>query len=167
MDTSEYDEEDIIGAYVNQVRRFNSGQSVVTLGELTFLNSGDKNQLARKRKTAQDAYKLFDSMSGAFSKDRKSFEAEERVISDKPFIIPLSKYIISVDILIEYKKPSNKYDYIGMVDYEMYEPIRAKIVKFAQDKNIPINLIVNKNGDPWPDKAKKTIIQKMLDWIKL
>jgi hypothetical protein len=58
MDTSEYDKEDIIDSYVNQMRRFNSGQSVVTLGELTFLNSGDKNQLARKRKTAQDAYKL-------------------------------------------------------------------------------------------------------------
>jgi hypothetical protein len=61
------------------MRRFNSGQSVVTLGELTFLNSGDKNQLARKRKTAQDAYKLFDSMSGAFSKDRTVGEKADAV----------------------------------------------------------------------------------------
>jgi len=79
MDTSEYDKEDIIDSYVNQMRRFNSGQSVVTLGELTFLNSGDKNQLARKRKTAQDAYKLFDSMSGAFSKDRTVGEKADAV----------------------------------------------------------------------------------------
>ena len=79
MDTSEYDKEDIIGSYVNQMRRFNSGQSVVTLGELTFLNSGDENQLTRKRKAAQDAYKLFDSMDGAFSKDRTLGEKADAV----------------------------------------------------------------------------------------
>lgn len=106
------------------------------------------------------------SQQGAFSKHRKSFEAEERVISDKPFIIPLSKYIISVDILIEYKKPSNQYDIIGIVDYEMYEPVRAKIIKFVQDKNIPINLIVNKNGDALPSKVKSTVIQKILSFFK-
>jgi hypothetical protein len=106
------------------------------------------------------------SQQGAFSKDRKGFEAEERVISDKIFTIPLSDYLISVDLLIEYKKPSNKYDIIGIVDYEEYAPLRAKIIKFAQDKNLPINLIVNKNGDPWPDKVKDTLIQKILNWFK-
>lgn len=79
MDASEYDKEDIIDSYVNQMRRFNSGQSVVTLGELTFLNSGDENQLIKKRKAAQDAYKLFDSMSGAFSKDRTLGEKADAV----------------------------------------------------------------------------------------
>ena len=79
MDTTEYDREDIIDSYVNQMRRFNSGQSVVTLGELTFLNSGDENQLTQKRKAAQDAYKLFDSMSGAFSKDRTLGEKADAV----------------------------------------------------------------------------------------
>jgi hypothetical protein len=106
------------------------------------------------------------SQGGAFSKDRKGFEAEERVISDKIITIPLSDYLISVDLLIEYKKPSNKYDIIGIVDYEEYAPLRAKIIKFAQDKNIPINLIINKNGDPWPDKVKPTLIQKILNWFK-
>jgi hypothetical protein len=106
------------------------------------------------------------SQQGAFSKDRKGFEAEERVISDKIFTIPLSNYLISIDVLLEYKKPTNKYDILGIVDYEMYDPIRAKIIKFAQDKNLPINLIVNKNGDPWPDKAKQTLIQKILNWFK-
>lgn len=126
--------------------------------QLRFTINGDK--LSNKFKV--QPY----SQGGAFSKDRKGFESEERVISDKMFIIPLSDYLISVDLLIEYKKPSNEYDIIGIVEYEEYAPLRAEIVKFAQDKNIPINLIVNKNGDPWPDKAKKTIIQKILNWFK-
>jgi len=107
------------------------------------------------------------SQQGAFSKDRKGFEAEERVISDKVFTISLFDYLISVDLLIEYKKPSNKYDWIDEINYEEYAPLRAKIIKFTQDKNIPINLIVNKNGDPWPDKVKPTLINKILSWFKL
>ena len=106
------------------------------------------------------------SQGDAFSKNRKGFEAEERVISNKPFAIPLSNYLISVDILLEYKKPSNKYDVLGIVNYEMYEPVRAKIIKFAQDKNIPINLIINKNGDPLPDKVKPNLINKILSFFK-
>jgi hypothetical protein len=105
------------------------------------------------------------SQGGAFSKDRKGFEAEERVISDKTFMIPLSDYLISVDVLVEYKK-TGKDDWDMEWDYETYAPIRAKIIKFALDKNLPINLIVNKNGDPWPDKAKQTLIQKILNWFK-
>jgi hypothetical protein len=88
------------------------------------------------------------------------------VISDKPFTIPLSDYLISVDVLIEYKKPNKNSDWMDEINYEMYTPIRAKIIKFALDKNLPINLIVNKNGDPWPDKAKQTLIQKILNWFK-
>jgi hypothetical protein len=107
------------------------------------------------------------SQGGAFSKNRKGFEAEERVVSNKPFTIPLSDYLMSVDVLLEYKKTSNEYDILSIVDYEMYAPLRAKIIKFAQDKNLPINLIVNKNGDPWPDKVKNTLIQKILDWFTM
>jgi phosphopantetheine adenylyltransferase len=107
------------------------------------------------------------SQGGAFSKNRKGFEAEERVVSNKPFTIPLSDYLMSVDVLLEYKKTSNEYDILSTVDYEMYAPLRAKIIKFAQDKNLPINLIVNKNGDPWPDKVKNTLIQKILDWFTM
>lgn len=106
------------------------------------------------------------SQQGAFSKDKKGFEAEERVISNKPFTISLSDYLMSIDILLEYQKPSNEYDIIGIVNYEMYEPIRAKIVKFAQDKNLPINLVTNKNGDYYPEKTKKNIIKKILNWFK-
>jgi hypothetical protein len=104
--------------------------------------------------------------SGRFEKQREEFEAEERVVSNKPFSIPILSYIESVDILIEYKKPGND-DWDMEWDYKTYAPIRAKIIQFAQDKNIPINLIINKNGDPWPDKAKKTIIQKILNWFSI
>jgi len=106
------------------------------------------------------------SQQGAFSKDEKGFEAEERVISDKIFTITLSNYLISVDLLIEYKKPSRNSDWMDEDNYEEYAPLRAEIIKFAQDKNLPINLIVNKNGDPWPDKVKYTLIQKILNWFK-
>ena len=106
------------------------------------------------------------SQGGVFDKGKKSFEAEERIISDKPFTIPLSDYLISVDVLVEYKNPGKNGDWDAEFDYEEYAPIRAKIIKFALDKNLPINLIVNKNGDPWPDKTKQTLIQKILDWFK-
>jgi hypothetical protein len=106
------------------------------------------------------------SQGGAFSKDKKGFEAEERVISNKTFFIPIIPYIKSVDILIEYKKPG-KDDWDMEWDYETYAPLSAELVKFAQDRRIPINLIVNKNGDPWPDKVKNTLIQKILDWFTM
>ena len=105
--------------------------------------------------------------SGRFEKSHGEFEAEERVTSDKQFTISLLPYLKSVDILVEYKKDlSGEYDFDEEYDYRTYAPIRAKIIKFAQDKNIPINLIVNKNGDPWPDKAKDTFIQKILNFFK-
>ena len=106
------------------------------------------------------------SQQGVFSKDKKSFESEERVISNKPFSIPIIPYIKSVDILIEYKKPDRNSDWMEEIDYDLYAHISSDLIEFAQDKNLPINLIVNKNGDPWPDKAKKTIIQKIINWIK-
>ena len=106
------------------------------------------------------------SQGGVFDKGKKSFEAEERVISDKPFTIPVSDYLISVDVLLEYKKPNKNSDFMDDINYEMYTPIRAAVVKFSQDSNLPINLIVNKNGDLWPDKAKQTLIQKILNWFK-
>ena len=43
------------------------------------------------------------SQQGVFDKSEKGFEAEERVIANKPFTIPLSNYLTSVDILVEYK----------------------------------------------------------------
>jgi hypothetical protein len=106
------------------------------------------------------------SQQGAFSKNKKGFEAEERVISGKPFTVPLSDYLISIDILVEYKKSSRKGDWLNDLHFEEYAPIRANIIKLAQGKNLPINLIINKNGDPWPDRAKPTIISKILSFFK-
>jgi hypothetical protein len=124
--------------------------------QLRFTIDGDK--LSNKFKVGPY------SQQGVFDKGKKGFEAEERVISDKPFTIPLSNYLISIDVLVEYKKPKDdEWDEFG---YEEYAPLRAEIIQFAQDKNLPINLIVNKNGDPWPDKVKETIIQKILNWFK-
>lgn len=105
--------------------------------------------------------------SGRFEKGQEEFESEERVIFNKPFSIPLLPYLKSIDILIEYKKP--KYD--DDIDddnynYRKYTPLRAKTIKFAQDNNIPINLIINKNGDPYPDKIKQTLIQKILKYFQ-
>ena len=107
--------------------------------------------------------------SGRFEKQHEEFEAEERVVANKPFTIPILTYLKSIDILVEYKKPRKKYgeyDFDEEYDYRTFAPIRAEIIKFAQDKNIPINLIINKNGDPWPDKVKDTLIQKILNWVK-
>lgn len=125
----------------------------------------DGNKLSNKYRINPYAQKSFWD-DNYFNKGAKGFEAEERVIYDKMFTIPLSDYLISVDLLIEYKKPSKNSDWMDEMNYEEYAPLRAEIIKFAQDKNLPINLIVNKNGDPWPDKAKKTIIQKILNWFK-
>ena len=126
--------------------------------QLRFTIDGDK--LSNKFKVGPY------SQQGVFDKGKKGFEAEERVISDKLFTIPLSNYLISIDLLFEYKKPEDG-DWDAEFDYEEYAPLRAEIIQFAQDKNLPINLIVNKNGDPWPDKAKKTIIQKILNWFRI
>ena len=107
------------------------------------------------------------SQGGAFSKDKKGFEAEERVVSDKQFSIPLLPCLESIDVLFEYKKPKDDgSDWDMEYDYETYAPLRAEIVEFAQNKNLPINLIVNKNGDPWPDKVKPTLIDKILSFFK-
>ena len=124
--------------------------------QLRFTIDGDK--LSNKFKIGPY------SQQGVFDKSEKGFEAEERVISDKTFTIPLSNYLISVDVLVEYKKPrDDEWDEFG---YKEFAPLRAKLIKFARTKNLPINLIVNKNGDPWPDKVKETIIQKILNFFK-
>jgi hypothetical protein len=125
--------------------------------QLRFTIDGDK--LSNKFKVGPY------SQQGAFDKSKKGFEAEERVISDKTFTIPLSNYLISVDVLVEYKKPKDdEWDEFG---YEEFAPLRAKLIKFARTKNLPINLIINKNGDPWPDKVKPTLINKILSWFKI
>ena len=147
----------------------NIGFDVSTFGQrpqVRFTVDGDK--LSNKYKIQPYAQI---GGSGRFEKEQEEFEAEERAVSNKLFTISILTYIKSVDILVEYKKPhkkdlSGEYDFDEEYDYRTFAPIRAEIIKFAQDKNIPINLIVNKNGDPWPDKVKDTLIQKILNWVK-
>ena len=79
MTTDQYDKEEIIDSYVNNMRKFNFGQSVVTVGELSYLNKGDEQALARRRKLAGDAYNLFDSLDGAFSEGRTFGEKADAV----------------------------------------------------------------------------------------
>ena len=70
MTERNYDRREIVDAYINNMRKFNFGQSITTLEELAHLNKGDDRELAERRKKAGDAYKLFDSLDGAFSEGR-------------------------------------------------------------------------------------------------
>ena len=155
----------VFGISFTRDKRFNNANRAVDFTNSSFGRTPqlrftiDGNKLSNKFKV--QPY----SQGGRFDKGKKDFESEERVTSDKLFTIPLSNYLISIDLLFEYKKPEDG-DWDAEFDYEEYAPLRAKIIKFAQSKNLPINLIVNKNGDPWPDKVKETIIQKILNWFK-
>ena len=155
----------VFGISFTRDKRFNIASRAVDFTNSSFGKTPqlrftiDGNKLSNKFKV--QPY----SQGGRFDKGKKDFEAEERVTSDKLFTLPLSNYLISIDLLFEYKKPEDG-DWNAEFDYEEYAPLRAKIIKFAQSKNLPINLIVNKNGDPWPDKVKETIIQKILNWFK-
>jgi hypothetical protein len=146
----------------------NVGFDVSSFGQRPQLRfTVDGNKLSNKYKIQPYAQI---GGSGRFEKEREEFEAEERAVSNKPFTIPPLPYLKSIDILVEYKTPhkdlSGEYDFDEEYDYRTFAPIRVEIIKFAQDKNISINLIVNKNGDPWPDKVKETIIQKILNFFK-
>ena len=67
-----YTREDIVDAYVTNMRRFSAGQSVVTISELSKLyNAGDNLQ------KYTDAYKLWDEASGVFSSESGSTLAEK------------------------------------------------------------------------------------------
>jgi len=155
----------VFGISFTRDKRFNNTNRAVDFTNSSFGRTPqlrftiDGNKLSNKFKV--QPY----SQGGCFDKGKKDFESEERVTSDKLFTIPLSDYLVSIDLLFEYIKPEDG-DWDAEFDYKEYAPLRAKIIKFAQDKNIPINLIVNKNGDPWPDKVKETIIQKILNFFK-
>ena len=79
MTEQDYEKDEIIDSFVNNMRKFNFGQSVVTVTELSYLNKGDGPSLAKRRKIAGDAYNVFDSLDGAFSKDRTLGEKADAV----------------------------------------------------------------------------------------
>jgi len=155
----------VFGISFTRDKRFNTANRAVDFTNSSFGKTPqlrftiDGNRLSNKFKV--QPY----SQGGRFDKGKKDFESEERVTSNKLFTIPLSNYLISIDLLFEYKKPEDG-DWNAEFDYEEYAPLRAEIIQFAKDKNLPINLIVNKNGDPWPDKVKPTLIDKILNFFK-
>ena len=65
MREDQHDRQKIIDSYVNHMRKFNFGQSVVTATELAYLSTDDE----AKKLGAGQAYKLFDNMKGAFSEE--------------------------------------------------------------------------------------------------
>ena len=79
MSQRNYDKREIVDAYINNMRKFNFGQSITTLEELAHLNKGDGDDLAVRRKKAAEAYKLFDSLGGAFSEGRTFGEKADAV----------------------------------------------------------------------------------------
>ena len=56
MSQRNYDKREIVDAYINNMRKFNFGQSITTLEELAHLNKGDGDDLAVRRKKAAEAY---------------------------------------------------------------------------------------------------------------
>lgn len=79
MTQRNYEKREIVDAYINNMRKFNFGQSVTTLEELAHLNKGDERELKERRRKAGNAYKLFDSLGGAFSEGRTLGEKADAV----------------------------------------------------------------------------------------
>ena len=75
MTEDKFDRQEIADAYVNHMRKFNFGQSVVTVGELSYLNGATEAQKAE----AAAAYQTFDSMKGAFAEGTSGMEKLDAV----------------------------------------------------------------------------------------
>jgi len=75
MNEDKFERQEIVDAYVNNMRKFEAGQSVVTLGELAYLyNAKDV-----ERMSAASAYSTFQSMEGAFAEGTSSEEKLDAV----------------------------------------------------------------------------------------
>ena len=79
MTEDDYSKKELIDSFVNNMRKFNFGQSLVTASELSYLNKGEGRHLEKRRKLAGEAYNVFDSLDGAFSKDRTNWEKADAV----------------------------------------------------------------------------------------
>ena len=79
MREEDHKREKIVDAYVNHMRKFNFGQSVTTIGELSYLNSAKREDNTERLNTAASAYELFDNMKGAFSGGTSLYEKVDAV----------------------------------------------------------------------------------------
>lgn len=68
MTEEKHGRQKVVNAFVNNMRKFNFGQSVTTLGELSYLNAAKRDEDSERLNTASSAYQLFDNMKGAFAK---------------------------------------------------------------------------------------------------
>ena len=75
MTEDKFERQEIVDAYVNNMRKFNFGQSVVTLGEMAYL----KNAKDEEKAAAAAAYSTFDSMKGAFAEGTSNMEKLDAV----------------------------------------------------------------------------------------
>ncbi len=75
MTEDKHSRQEIVDAYVNTMRKFNFGQSVVTVSELAYLNSLYDVGKAE----AAAAYNTFDSMKGAFAEGTSGMEKLDAV----------------------------------------------------------------------------------------
>ena len=66
---SNYTDDELVTAYVNKMRRFHAGQSVATLGEVSWLHKADPDS----KTVAGNAYALFDRMENIFTGERSTF----------------------------------------------------------------------------------------------
>lgn len=73
MTEDRYSREEIVNSYVTNMRRFNSGQSVVTVSELSKLYQADEDERAKYT----DAYRLWDEANGVFSDEADATTGEQ------------------------------------------------------------------------------------------
>lgn len=65
MTQEDYSKEEILDSYMETMRKFAVGQSLVTAGELTYLMMGSEED----RAVVGDAYRLYDNLEGVFESD--------------------------------------------------------------------------------------------------
>ena len=75
MNEDKFERQEIVDAYVNNMRKFEAGQSVVTLGEFAYLYNAEDAE----RMSAASAYSTFDSMKGAFAEGTSDMEKADAV----------------------------------------------------------------------------------------
>jgi hypothetical protein len=104
-----------------------------------------------------NTYSLQPYAQKGFVKDSDYFESEEVIRKEKPFSIPIEKYIISVDFVKDF---SDKHH-----DYHWIHEFQTKSVDLCKERGITMN-VVDSLGNSVPQKEKESFLQKLLSKIK-